>query len=300
MTLLHTLRAPAKLNLTLEVLDAPSHGLHKLRSVMVPIALYDEVQILLGTRSPGFTSSRVDIQENNLVVDALRLLRIALNTVGVHLHKNIPVGAGLGGGSSDAACILIAASSGALGNRDSNDDFLSLAQALGSDVPFFLTQTGALVEGSGERVTAIGPLPPWWSVVVHPPVHVSTATAYAQLDDARGGTRERRARRDSASLNAVNALQRADFAAMKQLLGNDFQSIIAASHAPVREALDALRVAGAANPTLTGSGSCVFALVQTQDEAQSLRSRLRLGANFQTYVAAFHDSRVWLNSGGAT
>lgn len=299
MTLLHTLRAPAKLNFTLEVLDASSGGLHMLRSVMVPIALYDEIRILLGTSSPGFTSSHADLEKDNLIMRALESLRVDLNAVGVHLLKHIPVGAGLGGGSSDAASILIAASSGAFGNGG-NNDFLSLAQTLGSDVPFFLTQTGALVEGSGERVTAIGALPPWWSVVVHPPVHVSTATAYAALDVARAGRRQqRRARRDSASLNAVSALQRADFPAVQQLLSNDFQSIMSVRHAPVREALDALRVAGAQNPTLTGSGSCVFALAQTQDEAQGILTRLPLAATFRTYVAAFHHSPAWL-SGAAT
>lgn len=299
MTLLHTLHAPAKLNFTLEVLEGTSGGLHTLRSVMVPIALYDEIRILLGTSSPGFTSSHAGLEKDNLIMRALESLRVDLNAVGVHLLKHIPVGAGLGGGSSDAASILIAASSGAFGNGG-NNDFLSLAQTLGSDVPFFLTQTGALVEGSGERVTAIGALPPWWSVVVHPPVHVSTAAAYAALDVARAGRRQRRARRDSASLNAVSALQRADFPAVQQLLTNDFQSIMSVRHAPVREALDALRVAGAQNPSLTGSGSCVFALAQTQDEAQGLLSRLRLAATFRTYVAALHHSPAWLSARAAT
>jgi len=295
MTFPQTLRAPAKLNLTLEVLDAPPGKLHRLRSVMVPIALYDEIHIER-TSDPGFTASRPELEKDNLILSALRLLGIDTNAPRIHLDKNIPVGAGLGGGSSDAASILIAASSGVFGNGG-HKKLLSIAQALGSDVTFFLAQTGALVEGCGERVTAVGDLPSWWSVVVHPPVVVSTADAYADLDLMRAGRSERRTRADSASLRAVIALQRGDFSAVQQLLRNDFQSMIAAAHAPVREALDALHAAGAAKPTLTGSGSCVFALAQTRDEAQNIVSGLHLPPTFGIHLAAFHDSGVW--SGGA-
>ncbi|MDQ6932798.1 MAG: 4-(cytidine 5'-diphospho)-2-C-methyl-D-erythritol kinase [Candidatus Eremiobacteraeota bacterium] len=292
MTFARTLRAPAKINLTLEVLDAPQGGLHKLRSVMVPIGIYDEIGITSHGESAGFTTSHPQLANENLVVRALRLLDVDLNSLAIHLHKGIPVAAGLGGGSSDAATILIAASNGFFGNR-SDRDFLALANALGSDVTFFLTQTGALVEGSGERATAIGALPSWWSVVIHPPLAVSTAMAYAELDRARAGRRKRPPRRDSASLRVVSALQAADLSTVQHLLANDFQSIIAECHASVRDAIAALRLAGAINPTLTGTGSCVFALAQTENEARTLASRLHLPPGFHTYVAAFDDSRVW-------
>ena len=100
------------------------------------------------------------------------------------MRKRIPVGAGLGGGSSDAAAILRAAIDGALGPLAAQD-WLADARALGSDVPFFLTGTGALVEGTGERVTALGALPPWWVVVLAPAVHVDTGDAYRRLAAAR-------------------------------------------------------------------------------------------------------------------
>lgn len=295
MTFARTVRAPAKINLTLEVLGASHSGLHKLRSVMVPIGVYDEIGITLHGESAGFTTSHPELASENLVVRALRLLGIDLNSVAIHLQKGIPIGAGLGGGSSDAASVLIAASNGFFGNG-SDQDFLALAKALGSDVTFFLAQTAALVEGSGERVTAIGALPSWWSVVIHPPVHVSTATAYSELDRARRETRQRPARRESVSLQVVSALQAADFATVQHSLANDFQGIIAERHAPVREAIDALRSAGAANPTLSGTGSCVFALARTQIEARTIATRLHLAPSFHIYVTAFDDSRVWAGS----
>ncbi|HET7814509.1 MAG TPA: hypothetical protein VFL13_09060, partial [Candidatus Baltobacteraceae bacterium] len=197
--------APAKLNLTLEVLARRPDGLHGVRSVMVPVDICDRLHVTPANEF-AFSCSRDDLARDNIVERAQAALHAA-SPFAVRLEKNIPTGAGMGGGSSDAAALLLAAANGMLGDV-APADFLALARSLGSDVPFFLVQAPAIVEGTGERVTALGSPPPWHAVVVQPPVAVSTAWAYARLDETE---RPSRARNTSVSLQLGEALQRREF-----------------------------------------------------------------------------------------
>lgn len=280
--------APAKINLTLEVMAAREDGYHPLRSVMVPLALADEISIEPSERF-AFTCSDPQLEsDDNLVVRAVRSVdpdaRIA-----VELEKHIPSQAGLGGGSSDAAAILIAAMEGALA-APPGTDWLRIARSLGSDVPFFLTGTGALVEGTGERVTAAGSLPHWHAIVVKPPAAVSTAHAYRLLDETE---RPMRPRNTSVSLVMLAALQRGDFETVEATLQNDFHDVIAAHVPEVAHAIDALRAAGADRPLLSGSGSAVFALEPTAAEIDAIAQRLDLPASYRVIPTSFAPARGW-------
>ena len=287
-----SLLAPAKLNLTLEVLARREDGYHTLRSVMVPIALYDEI-VIEAAPAASFTSDDPALAgADNLILRALRAGGVS-STFALHLRKAIPVGGGLGGGSSDAAAILRAAMSGALGPADCAD-WLAAARLLGSDVPFFLAGTAALVEGVGERVTPLGRLPPWWTVVVRPPAAVATAEAYRTLDRSRESRPpESRPRASSASLTAVDALQRADFPALSAALCNDFDEPIGAAFPAIARARSALGAAGASRPLLSGSGSCVFALFESEAAARACRAALRGEDGAQVFVCAFHHDAAW-------
>ncbi|HEY8297515.1 MAG TPA: 4-(cytidine 5'-diphospho)-2-C-methyl-D-erythritol kinase [Candidatus Baltobacteraceae bacterium] len=283
------LRAPAKLNLTLEVLSRRGDGLHALRSVMVPIDLYDEIEIDRTRPAFAFSCDDPSLASGNLVERAFAALDLAQSGYGVHLRKRIPTGAGMGGGSSDAAAILLAAQNGAFGAVGERD-YLSIARSLGSDVPFFLVQTGALVEGTGERITAAGALPPWHAVVVAPPVAVSTAAAYAALDASERPTRTRNT---SSSLAVLAALQSAQFERAVELLHNDFETAIAGRSPEITSALDALRRAGASRALLTGSGSCVFALTRTAEDAAAVAARIDLPKTYGVHRAAFAAGSAW-------
>lgn len=284
-----TLRAPAKLNLSLEVLGRRDDGLHALRSVMVPVDLCDELRIER-SQDGAFTCDVPELQTGNLAERAMRSLGIS--GFRVALHKAIPTGAGMGGGSSDAAAILLAAQRGVFGEV-AQTDYLAAARSLGSDVPFFLVETAALVEGTGERVTALGPVPPWHAVVVKPPVAVSTAWAYAQID---ASPRETRPRSTSVSLQLGEALQRAEFDGVVALLQNDFEDVLAPSTPEIASALQALRAAGAPHPLLTGSGSCVFALTQTAAQAEQLAAALTLPEAYRVFRCAFWNGQAWRNA----
>jgi 4-diphosphocytidyl-2-C-methyl-D-erythritol kinase len=282
------MQAPAKINLTLEVMSKREDGYHPLRSVMVPLALCDDIVIEPSSRfSFSCSDSALETNDNLVVRAALALdpeARVALQ-----LTKRIPSQAGLGGGSSDAAAILRASMEGAI-SYPATIDWMALARSLGSDVPFFLAQSAALVEGTGERVTAAGALPDWHVLVIKPPDAVSTAAAYKLLDER---PRPSRARNLSDSIAALTALQRGEFAEVVRLLGNDFHEPIAATTPGVARALDALSRAGAARPLLSGSGSAVFALARTQREILDLNERLDLDAQYLRFPTAFARADRW-------
>jgi len=281
-----TLQAPAKLNLSLEVLGRVG-GLHGIRSVMVPVDLCDDIEISAGGEQFQFYCDDPALQNDNLVERAYRLLDLKSGAK-VALRKNIPVQAGLGGGSSDAAAVLLAAQRGVFGSVP-RIDYLQAAMELGSDVPFFLVETAALVEGTGERVTALGKVPDWHAVIVKPPVSISTRDAYASLDERE---RASRARNASASLQLGEALQRGDFDRVVDLQQNDFLDVVA-STAEIAQALDMLRQAGARKPMLSGSGSAVYALARTAAERDELAGRIAPVPEFEIFACAFRSGAAW-------
>ena len=283
------MRAPAKINLTLEVLAQRSDGYHGLRSVMVPLDLADELTIEPSTRF-NFECDRSELAgEQNLAVAAVRALGDELPAVRMRLIKKIPVQAGLGGGSSDAAAVLRAAMAGEFGPVP-HREWVPIARSLGSDVPFFLAGTAALVEGTGERVTPAGAIPTWHVLIVKPPVDVSTAQAYREIDALQ---RPQRPRSGCISIAMLEALQRADFARVQALLQNDFHEITAARTPEVRAALEALRAAGAENALLAGSGSCVFMLSPERSRIEAIARSLELPAAYVRFVTRFATTPEW-------
>jgi 4-diphosphocytidyl-2-C-methyl-D-erythritol kinase len=285
------LLAPAKLNLTLEVLARRPDGYHGIRSLMVPIALFDRITVEPASDG-SFACDVPELEHDNTIPRAL--LAAGCTPAKVRLEKRIPAGAGLGGGSSDAAAILLAAMEGTIARSGEPPDWLRVARAIGSDVPFFLAGTGALVEGTGERVTAIGALPPWWCVVLAPAASVSTAEAYRLLDARRAGTQPpSRPRNDSVTLRALEALQRADFGALCAHLANDFESVVAAEFPFVAAAKAALQAAGAHHAHVTGTGSCVFALFASEPDARAVAERAGRSPVARSFVVPLHSGERW-------
>jgi 4-diphosphocytidyl-2-C-methyl-D-erythritol kinase len=282
-------RAPAKINLTLEVLGLRSDGYHGMRSVMVPLDLADELTIEPSTRF-SFECDRTDLAgEGNLAMAAVRATFEALPKACVRLLKRIPLQAGLGGGSSDAAAVLRAAMAGEFGPAPQRE-WMQIARSLGSDVPFFLAGTAALVEGTGERVTPAGAIPAWHVLIVKPPAGVSTAEAYREIDALQ---RPQRPRSSCVSIAMLEALQRAEFATVQALLQNDFHAITAARSPEVMDALQALRAAGAGNALLAGSGSCVFTLSPERLQIEEIARSLEVPATYERFVTRFATTPEW-------
>lgn len=268
----HLFAAPAKLNLFLDVLDRRADGYHDVRLVNVSISLVDFLRIESGVASGLVFSCNwpfLPTDERNLVVRAVQLLlgdRFGAVSLRIHLHKTIPIGAGLGGGSADAGVTLVWLNDLLdLGFR--RGQLLALARQLGSDVPYSVISGAALVEGTGERVTPLSPATgsdrgielPVWLLVVSPGIAISTAAAYALLDKA--GTREHPSPQEM-----IDALRREDAAGVCSRLYNAFEPVIRRAYPPVGEALDLLETLGAQGRILAGSGSHVVGFFTTVND----------------------------------
>ncbi len=250
-------RAPAKINVGLEVLERRDDGFHTLQSIFLAVDLCDE----LSFRS---TSNNIELHcepamtvhaSDNLVYRAATLLK---DTAGkpdwgakITLRKNIPAGAGLGGGSSDAATTLLALNT-AWNARVPVDELMSMAASLGSDVPFFISSRPSFVTGRGEVIQPLDCQPSWDVVLVTPNVHVNTAWAYRAL--------QRTSRRPPSDM-ASSFLSFVETGHIDEcILVNDFESVVIAQYpelAIIRRKLEEL---GPLYVSMSGSGSAMFGL----------------------------------------
>ncbi|MGD8319145.1 MAG: 4-(cytidine 5'-diphospho)-2-C-methyl-D-erythritol kinase [Gemmatimonadota bacterium] len=278
------LRAPAKVNLYLRILGARSDGFHDLETLFQALDLCDDVVV---TRAEGGVSLSVEgpdlgpTEDNLAYRAALALLRETGEEQGLHvrLRKRIPAGAGLGGGSSDAAAVLRAANA-LLGEPVSVDRLRELGASLGSDVPFFLGSSPlALGTGRGERLQALEPLPEAHVVLALPPVHVATAAAYAALDRVRGSGAG-----EAPCFGTVAPRPRA-WSEVARVASNDFELVVPAQHAPVRASLAAMRRAGARFSLLSGSGGACFGLFDDLDAAGSASHEVETSLGWPAPVA---------------
>ncbi len=272
-------QAPAKLNLGLHVLRKRPDGFHDLETVFLAFPWADTLTARpAASLSLTCSDSSLTTDETNLVMKAARALAQACGAsqgAALHLEKRLPRGAGLGGGSSDAAATLRLLAD--LWKLDASEATLHrLALGLGSDVPFFLGAAAAYATGRGEILT---PLPgyrlPYDLVVVVPPVHVSTAQAFARIrpHDTR--------RPDLRTLVASN-----DLARWRAELVNDFEASVFEAYPAIRAAKTVLLDAGAGYAAMSGSGSAVFGIFEEQARAAAAAEAARQAGY-----------RVWQGSG---
>ena len=253
--------APAKLNLFLHVVGRlPDNGYHLLQSVFTPIDLCDVIRVQ--ARDDGKVERVNDVPgvpaDEDLAIRAARLLQEATGTplgANIEVEKRIPMGGGLGGGSSDAATVLLVLNR--LWKTGFDEEALGeIGLALGADVPFFVQASPAWVEGIGDVLRPFD-LPPAWYAVVAPSVSVPTAAIYTAPELTRN----------------TEALKMEDFSArppdkfLEAPFRNDMERVVVARYPQVREALDWL--GKRAKARMTGSGGCVFAAFSSREAAQA-------------------------------
>jgi 4-diphosphocytidyl-2-C-methyl-D-erythritol kinase len=258
------LSAPAKINWFLSITGKRNDGYHNILSLMQSIGLYDELTF---EQSDGFDLiSGMDIpQEENLVWKAaFALAKRASCDKGakISLKKNIPCGAGLGGGSSDAACTLKGLNMLWKLKLDSTE-LSSIAAEIGSDVSFFLQGPCALIEGRGEILTPLKVLASAVLLLVKPSMSVSTAWAYASYDPLLKLTKKAI---DIKLL--IQALNRQDFAFLCTLINNDLEYAVAERYPVIKDIKTGLMQSGAVLSAMTGSGSAVFGVFQNRKKAE--------------------------------
>jgi 4-diphosphocytidyl-2-C-methyl-D-erythritol kinase len=273
---------PAKVNLILRVLERRADAYHNLWSVMETVELVDELSLRL---IPDSTEVRLSCDDSGLPTDdrnlVVRAARRVLDRarqqahgrpvgVDIHLRKHIPVGAGLGGGSSNAAG-TIAGMNHLLGLAWSADEMATVGAELGSDVPFFFYAPTAQVRGRGEEVTPLELRGERWIVLVNPGFPIDTRWAYAELAAHRPAPRPLSdAHRSLASRTSIV------WDDLIPLMENDFEAALARSHPILAEVKAQLLAAGAETALLSGSGSTVFGLFPT--EASAVRAKAALAA----------------------
>jgi 4-diphosphocytidyl-2-C-methyl-D-erythritol kinase len=269
-----TVFAPAKINVILRILDRRSDGFHNLWSVMQTVALDDEVQIRL-------RADRQDIQlrcdamelaadQSNLVHRAAaEVLARAKQSIGldIELRKRIPMGAGLGGGSSDAAATIIGLNR-LLQLEWSLAQMADIGQSLGSDVPFFLFAPSAFVAGLGETVRSVVVEGVRWVVLVNPGFGVNTKWAYQELAATRTL---------ATPLSLVQRqLDRQPRVSWTQLIAaaeNDFEAPVFNAHGKLREIKRSLQAHGAEIALLSGSGATVFGVFANEARARQAQAQ---------------------------
>ncbi len=253
----------AKINLTLSVLGKREDGYHALSSVMQTISLSDTLRIEI--TSDDRITCAVDVpslrNDNNLAVRAARLLRdegyLTLGTA-LELRKEIPAQGGLGGGSSDAAAVLVALNQlCTLGLSQTRLE--ELAARLGSDVPFFIHGGAALIEGRGELVTPLPDCEPLWLLVAHPPVNISTAAVFRSVTPAEYG--------DTHDTDIVVKALRGGSSLPLERLSNTLESLVMRTWPEVAATRDGLLRAGAPFVRMSGSGPTLFAPFRALDDA---------------------------------
>ncbi len=249
----------AKINAGLRVINRRPDGYHDIETMMIPVKLADALEVTPSADGQfGFTSSGIPIDgptDANLCVKAFRLMqmRYGLPEVKIHLHKVIPIGAGLGGGSSDAAFTL------KLLNRIfslkiCNNDLREVAEELGSDCSFFIENRPCLAKGKGALLTPVHPdLNGFHVLIVKPDVSVSTAWAYSHVKPS-----------------GRHLPEAADFPSdpgeWQAVLTNDFEKVVFEAWSEIETIKNQMLKHGAVYASVSGSGSAVFGLFKNKHE----------------------------------
>ena len=250
--------SPAKINLGLQVLERREDGFHELRSVMYPTGLCDIIEIHQLPAGEGpirFSQSGIRFEsdlEKNLCIKAWKLVRGEgeLPGVAIHLHKQIPVGAGLGGGSSNASTVIIGLNP-LLSDSLNPEEMAQLAGQLGSDCPFFLHNSPRMMEGRGEVLSPSGvSLDKLYLVILFPDIHISTAEAFGGLTPAYPELH-------------LRELLDAPIDRWKNLIINDFEKSAFNTYPLLKELKNALFRAGAIYASMSGSGSSLYGIFRS-------------------------------------
>jgi len=281
--------SPCKVNLLLNILGKRSDGFHELETVMHPVNVCDHLSFERAGNGIQLSCSDPFLPTNakNLVYRAAALFQKTAGIadgIRIHLEKKIPVAAGLGGGSGNAAVTLLALNE-LFGSVLAETQLMELATSLGSDIPFFLQSRPSLATGRGEKITALDFFPALRGasiLLVHPGFGISTPWAYEQLahfPEALNGKPGR-------AQKLISLLQRADLAAAGAEFYNSLEAPALKKYPLLVLFQEFFRDNGALATLMSGSGSATFALFDSQIAAEKLLEKFsaKFGSNFWTAV----------------
>lgn len=273
------LQAFAKINLGLEVLGKREDGYHEVRMIMQTIRMYDQLDMRKSVE-PGIhlTTNKkyIPVDENNLVWRAAKLMMDTcgiIEGVSIHLHKVIPVAAGMAGGSSDAAATLVGM------NRLfhcglSKEKLMELGVQIGADVPYCVLRGTALAEGIGEKLTVLPPMPDCWILIGKPGISVSTKYVYTTLDLNTDTVHP--------DIDGMKkALEDGNLYGITERMGNVLQDVTIPAYPEVERIKEQMKTLGAVNAMMSGSGPTVFGIFDNEEKAQKACQKLRESGSCQ-------------------
>ncbi len=256
--------SPAKVNLFLRVLDKRPDGYHEISSLMQPVSLYDEIFIVAKDgEGVSISCSGISVPDDptNLAAQAAQAILEATGVrkkIAITIRKHIPVGAGLGGGSSNAATVLMALN-GMFEARFDDAALMAMGAKLGSDVPFFILKSAAIASGRGEKLEKVK-LPNYYYILINPGFEVSTAWAYRNFDLTN-------AKEDNTLLYSKKSFGGVDNGALRDLLVNDLEAITIKRYPEIAGLKERLLEAGAIGALMSGSGPTVFGVFRNRQDA---------------------------------
>ncbi len=257
------LNAPAKINLGLNIVAKRDDGFHNLETFFYPIkSLCDEISISKAN-SFSFSSNNklLQLEKNNLITSAHSLLEEYSNrkmNVKIHLAKNIPIGAGLGGGSSDAATTLVGLNK-LFDLNIKSIELIKLALTLGSDVPFFIRGQAAVGKSRGEILEYSNLIINNSILVVNPGIHISTKEAFSNIIPKSSGF----------DYNYFVQSSEIDFAFLKERLTNNFEKYVFEKYPTIKNIKEKMYKSGALFSLMSGTGSTVYGIFNSKSEAQN-------------------------------
>lgn len=273
------LQAFAKINLGLDVLGKREDGYHEVRMIMQTIRMYDQLDMRKSVE-PGIhlTTNKkyIPVDENNLVWQAAKLMMDTcgiMEGVSIHLHKVIPVAAGMAGGSSDAAATLVGM------NRLfhcglSKEKLMELGVQIGADVPYCVLRGTALAEGIGEKLTVLPPMPDCWILIGKPGISVSTKYVYTTLDLNTDTVHP--------DIDGMKkALEDGNLYGITERMGNVLQDVTIPAYPEVERIKEQMKTLGAVNAMMSGSGPTVFGIFDNEEKAQEACQKLRESGSCQ-------------------
>ena len=273
------LQAFAKINLGLDVLGKREDGYHEVRMIMQTIRMYDQLDMRKSVE-PGIhlTTNKkyIPLDENNLVWRAAKLMMDTcgiMEGVSIHLHKVIPVAAGMAGGSSDAAATLVGM------NRLfhcglSKEKLMELGVQIGADVPYCVLRGTALAEGIGEKLTVLPPMPDCWILIGKPGISVSTKYVYTTLDLNTDTVHP--------DIDGMKkALEDGNLYGITERMGNVLQDVTIPAYPEVERIKEQMKTLGAVNAMMSGSGPTVFGIFDNEEKAQEACQKLRESGSCQ-------------------
>lgn len=277
------LRALAKINLGLDVTGKRPDGYHEVRMIMQSIQMFDQLEIEK-SGEPGIrietNLSFLPCNENNLVYRAADLLMKEFDIrsgLDVRLTKFIPVAAGMAGGSSDAAAMLVGVNR-MFGLGLSTGELMERGVKIGADVPYCIMRGTALAEGIGEKLTRLSPMPPCHVLIGKPGINVSTKFVYGNLDLKKVKTHP--------DIDAIrDAIERGDLHGVARNMGNVLELVTCPAYPVIEEIKELMMREGALNAMMSGSGPTVFGLFDDQETAKKAYEKLRdSGLARQTFL----------------